>query len=161
MTSFRWITEPLPEGMAVTQVYGFCFDPNGLVLLREDAGRYSLPGGTPEQGEDARAVLERECMEESQITLGEHLYLGYQEVTEDGLPPYAQLRFAAVIADYLPRRPDPDTGRTYGRLLTPLNKAPGLLNWGIDGLLQAASTVPAAYRLGLDPAAVREQTWRN
>ncbi|MFF3359087.1 NUDIX hydrolase [Streptomyces sp. NPDC002917] len=161
MVSFRWITAPLPEDIPVRQVYGFCFDDTGRVLLREDAGRYGLPGGKPEADEDVPTVLARECREESQITIGEPIYLGYQEVTEHGRPPYAQLRLAARITGFLPREPDPDTGRTYGRLIAPLNKAPALLDWGIDGLLQAAAAVRAAYRLGLDPTAVREDTWRN
>jgi len=161
MTTFRWVTDPLPPDIIVRQVYAFCFDESGRVLLREDAGHYSLPGGKPERGEDTRTTLERECQEESQITLGDHVYLGYQEVTDSGEQPYAQLRFVARIAGFLPRNPDPDTGRTYGRLLTPINKAPALLDWGIDGLVQAASTVPAAYALGVDPAATREDDWRN
>ncbi|MFF2727598.1 NUDIX hydrolase [Streptomyces sp. NPDC058008] len=161
MVSFRWISEPLPADITVRQVYGFCFDDTGRVLLREDSGRYGLPGGKPESGEDAPAVLVRECREESQITIGEPVYLGYQEVTEEGRPPYAQLRLAARITGFLPRELDRDTGRTYGRLIAPLNKAPALLDWGIDGLLQSAAAVHAAYRLGLDPASVREETWHN
>lgn len=161
MVSFRWITDPLPTGILVRQVYGFCFDESGRVLLRDDAGHFGLPGGKPQLGEDVPMVLARECREESQIAIGEPLYIGYQEVTEDGLPPYAQLRLAARIIEFFPREPDPDTGRTYGRLIAPLNKAPALLDWGVDGLLQCAAAVQAAYRLGLDPAAVREETWRN
>ncbi|MDX3854219.1 NUDIX hydrolase [Streptomyces sp. AK02-01A] len=161
MTTFRWITEPLPAGITVRQVYGFCFDSTGRVLLREDGGRYGLPGGRPEAGEDALATLSRECEEESQITIADPLYLGYQEVTEDGQPPYAQLRYAARITGFHPRHEDPDTGRTYGRLLTPLHKAPALLDWGIDGLLQAASAVHAARTLGLVPTSVRKDTWHN
>lgn len=161
MTVFRWVTDPLPQGITVRQVYGFCFDDSGRVLLCEDHGRYGLPGGKPEPGEDTRTVLDRECLEESQIILDTLLYLGYQEVTEEGQEPFAQLRYAARIAEFLPRRPDPDTGRTYGRLITPINRAPALLDWGVDGLLQSAAAVHAAYSLGLDPAAVREDTWRN
>ncbi|HUY49626.1 MAG TPA: NUDIX hydrolase [Streptosporangiaceae bacterium] len=161
MTTFRWITEQLPEGMRVRQVYAFCFDQSGRVLLREDDGHYGLPGGKPEPGEDAREVLERESLEESQVTLGDVLYLGYQEVTEDDQAPFAQLRYAAAITSFLPRQPDPDTGRTYRRLITPISKAPALLDWGVDGLLQAADAARAAFRLGVDPAAVREDAWRD
>jgi 8-oxo-dGTP diphosphatase len=161
MPQFRWITTPLPADITIRQVYGFCFDGSGRILLREDDGHYGLPGGKPEHCEKPAAVLARECREESQITIGEPIYLGYQEVTEHGQPPYAQLRMAARITDFLPREPDPDTGRTYGRRITPLNKAPGLLDWGIDGLLQAATAVQAAYTLGLDPTAVRDDAWRN
>jgi 8-oxo-dGTP diphosphatase len=161
MTTFRWVTTALPDTIQVRQVYGFCFDDSGRVLLREDDGQYGLPGGKPEAGEATEATLERECLEESQITIGNLLYLGYQEVTEPGQQSFAQLRYAATIASFLPRRPDPDTGRTYGRLITPLNKVPGLLDWGIDGLLQAADAARAACLLGLDPAAVREDCWRD
>jgi 8-oxo-dGTP pyrophosphatase MutT (NUDIX family) len=161
MTVFRWITAPLPEGIRIRQVYGFCFDDSGRVLVRKDRERFGLPGGKPEMGEDLRATLERECLEESQIVIGEHVYLGYQEVTEEGREPFAQVRLVARISEFLPRHPDPDTGRIYDRLLTPLNKVPGLLDWGVDGLLQAASAVQSARELGVDPAAVRDDIWHD
>lgn len=161
MITFRWLTEPPPRDMRVGQVYGFCFDDSGRVVLYEDDGTYNLPGGTPEPGEDTLATLERECLEESQITLTATIYLGYQEVTEDGKAPYAQLRYVARIGTFLPRRPDPDNGRTYGRLLTPINRVPALLDWGIEGLFQAADAARAASQLGIDPAATREDAWRD
>lgn len=159
MTRFRWVAGQVPDGVPVRQVYGFCFDASGRVLLRDDAGSYGLPGGRPEPGEDAAATLARECREESQIIVGEPVYLGYQEVTDDGEPPYAQLRMIALINDVLPRASDPDTGRIYGRLLTPIAKAPALLDWGVDGLLQsAAAALSAATHLPVDPGASRVQT---
>ncbi len=161
MADFRWITTPLPAGIAVRQVYGYCLDQAGRVLLRDDGGRYGLPGGRPEPGENAVATLARECREESQILIDTPSYLGYQEVSEMGQAPYAQLRFVARILEFLPREPDPDTGRTYGRLLVPLNHVPALLDWGIDGLLQAAAVVNAARSLGVDPTCTREKTWHN
>jgi 8-oxo-dGTP diphosphatase len=88
VTSFRWIPEPPPLGIVVRQVYGFCFDDSGRVLLTAEAGRYGLPGGRPETGEDHHATLARECLEESQILIGEPLYIGYQEATDDGQEPY-------------------------------------------------------------------------
>lgn len=147
MTTFRWVSGDLASGIQVRQVYGFCFDKSGRVLLRDDHGAFGLPGGRPEPGEDAVATLVRECLEESQITITDTVQIGYQEVTDDDAPPYAQLRFVATITEYLPRAADPDTGRTYGRLLTPINKAPALLDWGVDGLLQAADAAKAAMNV--------------
>lgn len=161
MTTFRWVAGDRPEGMAIRQVYAFCFETGGRVLLREDDGDYSLPGGSPEPGEDARMTLDRECLEESQVMLGDVSYLGYQEVTGDGREPFAQLRYAALITGFLPRRPDPDTGRTYRRLLTPISRAPALLDWGVEGLLQAADAARAAIRLGVDPASALGDDWRD
>ncbi|MBS2961506.1 NUDIX hydrolase [Actinocrinis puniceicyclus] len=161
MTIFRWISGARPTDLQVRQVYGFCFDERGRVLLRVDGEDYGLPGGRPERGEDATATLARECMEESQIEIARPLYFGYLRVTDDGGPPYAQLRMAARITAFLPRHPDPDTGRTYRRLLVPLYKAPALLGWGTDGLLQAAGAVHAAELLGINPDAAHDEVWRD
>lgn len=160
---FRWCPEKVPDGISVQQVYGFCFDQSGRVLLQEDADRFSLPGGKPEAGEDPPSVLARECLEESQIIILAASYLGYQEVTEEeGKAPFAQLRMVALIDRYLPRMPDPDTGRMYRRLLTSIEKAPAFLHWGVDGLLQsAAAAVAATERFGLNTSAVRDSIYRD
>jgi|SRR5665213_1842739 len=163
MTRFRWLTDPVEDGVPVRQVYGFCFDASGRLLLRDDGGRFGLPGGRPEHGESFADVLARECLEESQVLIEAPVYLGYQEVIEDGDPlPYAQLRMVARITEFLPRRADPDTARTYGRLLAPIYEAPALLNWGIDGLFQSAAAARAAIdELGVDVAASRDQAYRD
>jgi 8-oxo-dGTP diphosphatase len=98
-------------------------------------------------------------MEEARITIGTPIYLGYQKVTEDDGHSFAQLRMITLIKDILPNAPDPDTGRTYGRVLIPINKVPALLDWGVDGLLQSADAAVAAIEhLGIDLGANREET---
>jgi 8-oxo-dGTP diphosphatase len=161
VTIFRWINGAHPAGLPVRQVYGFCFDDHGRVLLREHEGRYGLPGGRPEAGENAAATLARECLEESQIEISHPLYFGYLRVTEEGQAPFALLRMAARITAFLDRGPDPDTGHTYRRLLTGLHKAPALLDWGIDGLLQAAGAVHAAELLGVNLDGGHGEQWRD
>lgn len=159
MATFQWITEPVPDNIPIRQVYGFVFEASGRLLLRDDRGRFGLPGGRPEPGEDAVTTLTRECMEETQITIGTPIYLGYQKVTEDDGYFFAQIRMITLIKDILPSAPDPDTGRTYGRVLVPINKVPALLDWGIDGLLQSADAAVAAIEhLGIDLGANREET---
>ena len=66
------------------------------------------------------------------VTVGERvIHVGYQRVEGDGeRPPYAQVRMTAIIAGIGERRPYPDNGETYGRLLCSPDRAITLLGWG-------------------------------
>lgn len=163
MLTFRWYPAPVPDHIRISQVYGWCFADCGRVLLRDDAGKIGMPGGKPESGETRLETLHRECMEEVQITISRPVYLGYQEVTpDDGAEPYAQLRYAARIDEFLPRAVDPDKGRMYRRLLTPVHRAPARLDWGVPNLLQAAAAALVAERdLGLDPNRTPDDGYRD
>lgn len=156
---FTWHETPVPEGLAVTQVYGWLIDPqDGRVLLQERAaeGLYNLPGGRPEpcDGGDPLRTLVREALEESQvhIDVDRAVYLGYQTVVGDAQRPYpyAQLRYAAPILRYEPIAPDPDTdGEMYRRYLTSFGHAPRLLDWGTHGHQQAEAAQRAGRAMGL------------
>ncbi len=161
--TFRWFAAPVPDSLPVSQVYGWCFAECGRVLLRDDAGKIGMPGGKPEPGETREETLHREAMEECQIMLDSPVYLGYQEVTpSDGARPYAQMRYAVRIASFLPRAVDPDKGRMYRRLLTPVHRAPARLDWGVPNLLQAAAAaLVAEVQLGLDPDASGVDGYRD
>ncbi|WP_233575892.1 NUDIX domain-containing protein [Saccharopolyspora rhizosphaerae] len=150
MPKFSWHTDPVPAGLAVRQVYGFLFVPDGRLLIRLDGSKHTLPGGRPEPGEVTYSeILRREAMEEVTVDIGEPYYLGYQCV-DDGISPYAQVRMAALISRSHPPAPDPDSGRTYRRLLVHPSKAGDLLAWGETGYLQATAAAEAAVAvLGL------------
>lgn len=161
--TFRWFPAAVPDSLPVSQVYGWCFADCGRVLLRDDAGKIGMPGGKPEPGETREETLHREAMEECQVLLTKPVYLGYQRVTPgDGSPPFAQMRYAARIDSFLPRAVDPDKGRMYRRLLTPVHRAPGRLDWGVPNLLQAAAAaLVAEQELGLDPNAQVVDRYRD
>lgn len=145
MTLFSWHIQPVPSGIQIRQVYGFCFDDAGRLLMRIDGAKHSLPGGRPEVGEDLAATLARECIEEVQVVIESPVYLGYQLVDdENGQPPYAQARMVAHIAEIRIAMPDPDTGRTYGRLLTSAANGGELLNWGDLGREQGSAAAQIA-----------------
>lgn len=155
MTEFTWHTDPVPASTPIRQVYGFCFDTCGRLLIRIDGAEHSLPGGRPEPDDaDIAATLARECLEEVQVTINEPVYLGYQRVDDrDGHPPYAQVRMVALVTEIRPAHPDTDTGRTYRRLLTTPTEAGDLLAWGEPGRQQAAAAAAlAADRLGVPTA---------
>lgn len=141
-----------PSDMRITQVYGIIFTQDGHLVLRVDGTKYSLAGGHPEVTDvDIEATLTRELDEEINVSVRDMRVLGYQEVNEeDGTPLYAQLRLTGVVSDIRESRPDPDTGRTYRRLLVSPIRATYLLDWGKVGDLQ----VEAAVRVA------RENGWR-
>ncbi len=70
-------------------IKGLCFDELGQVLLvQEDTGRWDLPGGRMEHGEDFHAALRRECREEMGIDcqiLDEQPYWAWSALHDDGL----------------------------------------------------------------------------
>ena len=143
---YLWHEVPVPSGVVITQVYGYLLCPRtSRVLVQDDEGAFSLPGGTPEpEDADLAATLVREAFEESQVRVGATAYLGYQEVRRPGRVPYAQVRMAGVIEEFAPRAPDPDGGRVYRRLMTSLGTAPSVLGWGLPGVLQARAAARVA-----------------
>jgi 8-oxo-dGTP diphosphatase len=150
---YVWHETPVPAGLEITQVYGYLVCRRTVrVLVQDDEGAFNLPGGTPEPYDsDLVATLAREAEEENQVRIDDAIYLGYQEVHRPGRVPYAQVRMTALIAGFDPRRPDPDGGRMYRRLMCPLEDAADLLGWGYPGAAQAeAAGRVASRRWGLD-----------
>lgn len=164
MAIFTWYNGNVPEGMKVTQVYGLVFTKDGRMLLKvEKVGdkiMYSLAGGKPELDEDREGTLKREFLEEVNTSLQDGAFVvGYQQVDEeDGSPPYAQMRMSAIIDSIGIRQPDPDTGKTYNRLLTTPKRAIELLNWGEVGVRQVNEALRIAKEhLGLKEFSTKEE----
>jgi 8-oxo-dGTP diphosphatase len=61
-------------------VKGVVIDDGRVLLLRNERGEWDLPGGRPDAGEDHRAALQREVLEETGLVveigaaLDEHLF---------------------------------------------------------------------------------------
>jgi 8-oxo-dGTP diphosphatase len=147
--SYRWHESPVPRRLKIVKVHGFLICPaTGRTLLQECAGRFNLPGGSPEPVDaDLEATLVRETMEESQVVVTGTAYLGYQEVHEAGCRPYAQVRMAGMIGRFGSRRQDCDSGRLLRRLMCPLADVASLLGWGSIMGAQAAAAARAAQLL--------------
>ena len=152
MARFEWVGDSVPEGMRITQVYGIILDREGRVMLRleKTAGgiRYSLGGGRPEPFDDGiEATCRRELLEEVNTEIETPVYIGYQLVDEeDGTPPYAQVRMAALIRRIGEKKPDPDNGKTYDRYMVSPERAAELLNWGDTGWAQVMKAKEVIYR---------------
>ncbi|GGR02017.1 hypothetical protein [Kitasatospora griseola] len=50
----EWVEQwPPPQGMPIRQVYAVVFEAEtGAVVVQDDAGRFNLPGGTPEEEDE-------------------------------------------------------------------------------------------------------------
>lgn len=76
-----------PPDSAITQSYGFCFTPDGLVVLvQAHDGFWNLPGGQLEAGETARDALVREAAEEACARVIDCRYLACQHVWDPQAP---------------------------------------------------------------------------
>jgi ADP-ribose pyrophosphatase YjhB (NUDIX family) len=139
--------------MPVTQVYGIIFDHAGRMLLLQDGKSFTLPGGKPLKAETFRDTLQRECLEEAQVTLTHAKYLGFVHVREHGDgggQEYAQMRMIGLLKDVLDSATDPDTGRMYVRFLMSATGAVAALDWGDIGLAQIrAETALLAQSYGI------------
>ena len=139
MGVFEWFKEAVPQSLEVKQVYGVLFDEYGRTLVRTEVingKKYGcLAGGKPEIGDDGMdGTLRREAIEEVNTTLKEIYYLGYQTVNEgNGIPVYAQVRMIGLIDKIGPKKPDPDGGKIYDRILTTPERAIEILSWGEEG----------------------------
>ena len=79
---YLWHEVPVPPGLVITQVYGYLLCARtARVLVQDDGGVFSLPGGTPKPGDaDLAATLVREAFQRNQVRVGATAYLGFQEV---------------------------------------------------------------------------------
>lgn len=150
MIKIIWKNEEVPPSMKVKQVYGIVFNKEGRLLLKvsiENGKKiYSFAGGRPENfDKDRETTLKREFIEEINTTLSEEVYyLGYQEIQEDNITPFAQVRMTAMVKEIGEKRPDPDNGETYDRIFVSPQYAIDLLGWGEVGKAQIEKAMVVA-----------------
>ena len=147
-----WYLGTVPAHITVRQIYGIVFSHDGRILLMKDGNTYSLAGGTPEAEDNGiEETLRRELIEEVNVQIDTPYIVGYRLIDEENsTEPYAQVRMASLMAEIMPAKPDPATGRTYKRYLVSPSKAIELLNWQDDGAAQINSAVDVARNfLGL------------
>ncbi len=117
IATYKWYKEEIPKDFKIKQVYGIVFSNDGNVLLRVDDNKYKLTGGKPEETDASfEKTLEREYLEELNITIEDVHYLGYLLVEENS-EQYAQVRMIAKIKNIGPNRPDIDNGKIYKRFM--------------------------------------------
>jgi 8-oxo-dGTP pyrophosphatase MutT (NUDIX family) len=86
------------------QIYGICFLEDKIVIGKNEAGDYSLIGGTIEEGETLEEALEREVQEESNMLVLSWVPIGYQYIEEEDI---YQLRTVCLVDPIGPFISDP------------------------------------------------------
>src|SRR3989344_5732249 len=98
----------------VKQVYGVCLNRKGELLIIKTKEHWSLPGGTPEQGETFEQTLRREVDEEGDIDIDNIIPIGYNKIEQtkdEKKEVFYQLRYVANITKLKKQTIDPATGK--------------------------------------------------
>lgn len=128
----KWCaSSTFPSDITVSQVVGFCFDAKGNILLVKNKRGWGFPGGHPEVGETVLMTLDRELMEEANVTVKDPVFIGYMEVKDplnDSVEGqhYIQLRYIAEIRNMSDFTKEFETSE---RMLVPAEKLPEYIEW--------------------------------
>ena len=132
-----WIkSDDLSSLSPIKQIYALVIDSNTNILIcRENpSAKWQLPGGKPELGENIKQTIDRELLEEVDVTIRDLINLGYNEVVNSETnEKYYQLRFIARLDELLDQTPDPDKKFIWERKFIPLSEIKEYIKWGNSG----------------------------
>lgn len=136
--TFIWMNGEKTENFKpITQCYGIIFNNKGEILVGRGKGskRWTIPGGTPEEGETYLETLKRELIEEVDVEVLEAKVLGVQKAFEVGIEKDAiyQARYIVTKFNLLPQTPDPDGGSQWERKFVPAKEINEYVKWGTTG----------------------------
>ena len=118
----------------INQVYGVCFTRKGRILIINTTSNWSLPGGTPEKGEDIPYTLKREVDEEGDIEINNIIPIGYNRVQvykkNKKIDTFYQLRYVARITKIKPQTIDPAKGHIPKRKFIDISDFLKYCPWG-------------------------------
>lgn len=123
----------------ITQVHGVCMNgQNQILIVRGSDGKWILPGGTVQPGEDLSQTLSREFREEVNIEVASVRTIGLQLVKcKPGVDPngtlFYQLRVICEPFKFLPHEEDPDTGKISEWKWISYADLGNYINWGPCG----------------------------
>lgn len=125
--SFELLTGP-PPAETISNVNLVPYTPQGWVMVKSANGRWDIPGGTLEPGEDFMRALRRELREEVGAELVDFTRLGAWRCVSSAPQPYR------------PHLPHPEFLRVVGLGEVRLVTRPTARDYG--GNVQAVATVP-------------------
>lgn len=144
--TFIWMNgEKLEDYSPIKQCYGVIINKNNEILVGRGKGstRWTIPGGTPEEGETYLEALKRELIEEVDVEVIEAKVLGVQKAFEVGREKDAiyQARYVVTKFNLLPQTPDPDGGSQWERKFVPAQEINEYVKWGKTGKAMFADAI--------------------
>ena len=134
--TFIWHPGQILDDVKAFQIYGFCLDTDGKVILvrDKDETRFTLPGGHVEEGESAKEALKREFEEEAQFLPQDIELLGSLEVivsdsNQNIKDHHQQVRFVCHIGNPGGFIPEKNGWETVERILVKPEDLPNYLEW--------------------------------
>ena len=133
----------------IHSVCAYCFFGDKLVVVyagAKDRWRWAPPGGGVEEGESAQEAVVREVMEESNMKVVKHRFIGYQDIFEPTRV-VSQTRSVCIVEPYGDFVADPDGDITEIRLIDPKDYKK-YFDWGAKGdrLMERALEAVAQMR---------------
>lgn len=99
-------------------VHAYCFCDNKFVVVFDQKGYWTPPGGGVEEGEDVRTAVRREVKEETNMNVLKQRFIGCQDITEPkGV--VSQTRSICIVEPIGPFVSDPDGDVTKIELIDP------------------------------------------
>jgi ADP-ribose pyrophosphatase YjhB (NUDIX family) len=120
------------ENRSVKAVHAFCFYNDKLVIVyAEKKGYWTPPGGGVESGETPEQATIREILEETNMKVLTHAFIGYQDIFEsNGV--ITQTRSVCIVEPYGDFVSDPDGDITEIKLIDP-SEYKKYFDWGVVG----------------------------
>lgn len=99
-------------------VHAYCFCGDKLVVVYNQKGYWTPPGGGVEEGENVRTAVRREVKEETNMNVLKQRFIGCQDITEPkGV--VSQTRSICIVEPIGPFVSDPDGDVTKIELIDP------------------------------------------
>ena len=119
------------------QSSGYIFNDKNELLIVKVNGRWTVPGGHPEEGEAPLDTMKREVMEEACVNIKDAKYLGAVEVHDNG-EIYYQMRYFAYADEVLEFN---TAWESEERMFVPLDELDKYIKWskGVTFLEQISS----------------------
>jgi len=107
----------------------------GQLLVMKEYGKWSIPGGAPNDGESPIQAISREVREEVNILVTDLTLIGYNTIKslDDDQGTFYHLVYKAKVLEILHRVPDPESGNILDYKFVDPKDVSTYVKWGNTG----------------------------
>jgi 8-oxo-dGTP diphosphatase len=136
--SYLYTWHPTPDISSknpVTHIECVVFNGNGQILIMNEYGKWSIPGGAPNNGETYEDAIRREVQEEANVVMSTLKLIGYNEIIRQDKHEntFYHLVYSGVFSKLLPREIDPEAGIIHEIRFVESLEVTKYVKWGNTG----------------------------